>query len=78
MDHHGFCVTRDLSAVLDQKAGIADPESPDAATEIPFCLMPCGVIFFFCLFLLPPTLSVRRRETGNFRGVTAYLGGCDW
>ena len=25
---------------------IADPESPDAATEFPWWLMPCVVIFF--------------------------------
>ena len=41
-------VRRARFAVLDQKVGIADPESPDAATVIPCCLMPCDVFFFFC------------------------------
>ena len=45
MDHRGLGVTRVRFAVLDHKAGIADPESPDAATEFPYCLIPCD--FFF-------------------------------
>ena len=36
---------------------IADPESPDAATEFPWWLMPCVVIFLLQLLslLLPVT-----------------------
>ena len=40
--------TRVRFSVLDQNAGIADSESPDAATEFPCCLMPCDVIFCCC------------------------------
>ena len=40
MDNRGFGVTRVRVVVLDQKAGIADPESHDDATEFPCCLMP--------------------------------------
>ena len=31
-------------AVLDQKVGIADPGSPDAAADTPGCLWPGGVV----------------------------------
>ena len=30
--------------VLDQKVGSVDTESPDAATEVPCCSMPCHVV----------------------------------
>ena len=34
MDHRGVGVTRVRFAVRDHKEGIADSESPDAATEV--------------------------------------------
>ena len=43
--HCGFGVTRVRFTVLNQKAGTADTESPDAATEFPCCLIPCDVFF---------------------------------
>ena len=45
MDHRSVGVTRVRFAVLDHKAGIADPESRNAATEFPCCLIPCAVFF---------------------------------
>ena len=56
MDHRGFCETHVRCAVLNQNVGIADPKSPDAATEFPCCLMSCDVVcccsccvfHFFC------------------------------
>ena len=39
-------MTRVRFAVLDQKAGSADPESPDAAMEFPYCSIPCDGFFF--------------------------------
>ena len=44
IDHRGFGMTRVRFAVLDQKVENADPQSPDAATHFPCCLMPCDVI----------------------------------
>ena len=44
MVHQCFGLTRVRFADLDQKVGIADPESPDAATDIPCCLVPCHVV----------------------------------
>ena len=44
MDHRGFVVTRVRFAVPDQKVGIADPESPDAATGFLCSLTPCDVV----------------------------------
>ena len=43
--HRGFGATRVHSAPLDQKVGIADPESPDCATDFPCGLMPRDVVF---------------------------------
>ena len=45
MGHRGLGVTRVRFAVLDQKVEVADPESPDAATEFPCGSMPYDVIF---------------------------------
>ena len=41
--------------------GIAHPASPDPATGIQCCLMPCHVVDVAAVVLLPLTLSVRRR-----------------
>ena len=46
---------------------ILDPESPDAATEFPECLIPNNVVFVPLLLLLP----VRR---GHRRGRECVLG----
>ena len=65
-DHRSF---GERFAVLDQKVGIADPESPEAATDVP-----CHVGNVVALMLLPLTLSVRKRVASKFRCVTSNLG----
>ena len=66
MDHRSFGVTRVRFAVLDQKAGIADPESPGAATEFPCCFTPCDVICCQPLLLLPVTLFLCEDAADEF------------
>ena len=54
-------------AVLENKVMLADPESPDAATEIPCGLMQCQVVDVVAVMLPPLTLSTRTRGTDKFR-----------
>ena len=81
MDHRGVGVTRVSFAVPDKKAGIADPESPDAATEFPCSLMPCDVICCCsccccCLRLfLCASAGIDARE-GAFRDATLWNRCC--
>ena len=49
-----------------------DPESPDAATDIPCCLMPCRCYLLLLLLQLPLTFSVRKRGHRCRRG--CFLG----
>ena len=59
MDHWSLGVTRVRFAVLDHEVGIADPESPDAATDIPCCLMPCHVVDVVAVMLLSLTFCAQ-------------------
>ena len=75
MNQRGLGVTRVRVAGLDQKVGIVDPESPDAATDFPCCLMPCEVVPFVAAAF---AFSMSRRVTGNLWRVTSMWGGCWW
>ena len=56
-------MTRVRFAVRDQKAGSADPELPDAATEFPCCLMPCDVIFVSAVVVVAAFVCAQARAS---------------